>query len=265
MPGNVVFTLRRASWWRNQMETFPALLALCAGNSPVTGEFPSQKPVTRSFDVFFDLCLNKRLSKQSWRWWFETPSRSLWRHRNVIDFPFSTEASDSEEAGSPVPGIIFLLVLVCIVVACIVRSCRKKLNKLCCQPKVDQTPQTASALSGDISTISQGYNYQNHVIMANGRPVLAHMYTWAVSSGSRGDMGYENPPKNGTVGDGTSETGAQSDTVVAGISEGCHPQMYLSNSTPAVEVERAQVHLQEWADPFPADRPSGICEPIWSQ
>ena len=39
-------------WWRHQMETFSALLALCAGNSPVTGEFPSQRPVTRSFDVF---------------------------------------------------------------------------------------------------------------------------------------------------------------------------------------------------------------------
>ena len=28
------------SWWRHQMETFSALLALCAGNSPVPGEFP---------------------------------------------------------------------------------------------------------------------------------------------------------------------------------------------------------------------------------
>ena len=46
------------------METFSALLALYA----VTGEFPSQKPVTRSFDVFFDLRLNKRLSKQSILW-----------------------------------------------------------------------------------------------------------------------------------------------------------------------------------------------------
>ena len=64
------------------METFPALLAICAGNSPVTGEFPTQKPVTRIFDVFFDLCLNKRLSKQSWGWWFETLSYLLWRHRN---------------------------------------------------------------------------------------------------------------------------------------------------------------------------------------
>ena len=54
---------------------------LC-GEFIVTGEFPSQRPVTRSFDVFFDLRLNKRLSKQSWGWWFETPSRSWWRHCN---------------------------------------------------------------------------------------------------------------------------------------------------------------------------------------
>ena len=45
------------------METFSTLLALCAGNSPVTGEFPVQMSVTMSFDVFFDLRLNKRLSK----------------------------------------------------------------------------------------------------------------------------------------------------------------------------------------------------------
>ena len=68
------------AWWRHQMKTFSALLALCAGNSPVTGEFPAQRPVMRGFDVFFDLRLNKRLSKQSWSWCFETPSRSLWRH-----------------------------------------------------------------------------------------------------------------------------------------------------------------------------------------
>ena len=58
-----------------------ALLALCAGNSPVTGEFPSPRPVTGSFDIFFDLRLNKRLRKQSWGWWFETTSRLIWRHR----------------------------------------------------------------------------------------------------------------------------------------------------------------------------------------
>ena len=67
--------------WRHQMETFSALLAICAGNSP-PGEFPTQRPVTRSFDVYFDLSPNKRLSEQSWGWWFETPSRPLWRHRN---------------------------------------------------------------------------------------------------------------------------------------------------------------------------------------
>ena len=50
------------SWWRHQMETFSASLILCVGNSPVTGEFPSQRTVARSFNVFFDLRLNKRLS-----------------------------------------------------------------------------------------------------------------------------------------------------------------------------------------------------------
>ena len=45
-------------------------------------EFPKQRPVTRSFDVFFDLRLNKRLSKQPWGWWFETLSWPLWRHCN---------------------------------------------------------------------------------------------------------------------------------------------------------------------------------------
>ena len=55
-------------WWRHQIETFSALLAICEGNSSVT--------------VFFDLRMNKRLSKQSWDWWFETPSLPLWRHCN---------------------------------------------------------------------------------------------------------------------------------------------------------------------------------------
>ena len=48
------------------METFSALLAICAGNSPVPGEFPTQRPVTRSFDVFFDLRPNKRLRLVIW-------------------------------------------------------------------------------------------------------------------------------------------------------------------------------------------------------
>ena len=65
-----------STWWRHQMETFSALLVLCAGNSPIAGEFPSQRPVTRSFDVFSDLRLNKR------GWWYGTPSCPLWRHCN---------------------------------------------------------------------------------------------------------------------------------------------------------------------------------------
>ena len=50
------------------------------------GESTAQRPVTRNFDVFFDLRLNKLLSKQSWSWWFETPSRPLWRHRYEMSF-----------------------------------------------------------------------------------------------------------------------------------------------------------------------------------
>ena len=68
------------------METFSALLATGAGNTPVPGEFPAQRPVTRSFDVFFDLRPNKRLSKQWWGWWFQTPSSPLWRHCNGISY-----------------------------------------------------------------------------------------------------------------------------------------------------------------------------------
>ena len=57
---------------------------LCVGKSPVTGEFSALRPATRSFYMFSLICaLNKRLSKQSWGWWFETQSRSLWRHCNV--------------------------------------------------------------------------------------------------------------------------------------------------------------------------------------
>ena len=63
----------RLEWWRHQMETFSALLAICVGNSPVPGEYPAQRPVTRSFDVFFDLHLNKRFSRHPWGWWFEMP------------------------------------------------------------------------------------------------------------------------------------------------------------------------------------------------
>ena len=50
---------------------------------PLCGEFPTERPVTRSFHVSFDLRLNKRLSKQQWGWWFEAPSWSLWLQCNA--------------------------------------------------------------------------------------------------------------------------------------------------------------------------------------
>ena len=65
------------------METFSTLLTLSAENSRVTREFSSQRPVTRSFDIFFGL--NKRLSTQTIHRWFETKSRWLWRHWNVFE------------------------------------------------------------------------------------------------------------------------------------------------------------------------------------
>ena len=68
--------------WKHFPRYWP-FTGLCTGNSPGTGEFPVQRPVKRNFDVFFDPRLNKRLGKQSWGWWFETPSCPLWRHCNA--------------------------------------------------------------------------------------------------------------------------------------------------------------------------------------
>ena len=75
-------TTAKITWDVIKWKHFPRYWQNCAGNSPGTGEFPAQRPVKWSFDVFFDLGLDKRVSKQSWRWWFETPSRPLWRHCN---------------------------------------------------------------------------------------------------------------------------------------------------------------------------------------
>ena len=91
--------LSHFTWWRHQMETFSAVLSLCAGNSPVSGEFPAQRPVTRSFDLFFDLCLNNRLSKQLWGWWFETPSCPLWRHCNHLQIIHLLDNVPSNKSG----------------------------------------------------------------------------------------------------------------------------------------------------------------------
>ena len=66
--------------------TFSALLAICAGNSPVSGELPSQRPVTRSFDVYFDLRLDERLSKHSLGWWLETPHYDVRVMYNTLMF-----------------------------------------------------------------------------------------------------------------------------------------------------------------------------------
>ena len=72
------------SWWRHQMETFPALLAHCAGNSPIPVDSP-HKGQWRGALMFSLICAhNKRLSKEPWGWWFKTPSGSLWRHCNVL-------------------------------------------------------------------------------------------------------------------------------------------------------------------------------------
>ena len=81
-------------WQEKKRQNSTALLSLCAGNSPDTGEFPAKRPVTRSFDVFFDLRLNKRLSKISWGWWFETPSHPLWRHCNGFSVQMSNNAKN---------------------------------------------------------------------------------------------------------------------------------------------------------------------------
>ena len=78
-------------------------------NSPVTGEFPSQRPVRRSFDVFFDQCLNRRLSKQSWGWWFEIPTWSLWRHCNVY-------ALQQYMCYIPYHAVVYIYIYVCVYV-----------------------------------------------------------------------------------------------------------------------------------------------------
>ena len=77
-----VFTTAQFMMTSSNGNIFRVTGHLC-GNSPAPGEFATQRPVTRSFDVFFDLRLNNRLSKRSWGWWFETPSRPLWCHCNV--------------------------------------------------------------------------------------------------------------------------------------------------------------------------------------
>ena len=76
-------TLSHSTMTSSNGNIFRVTGPLC-GEFTGPGEFPTQRPVTRSFDVFFDLHLNKRLSKQPWGWWFETPSWSFWRQYNAL-------------------------------------------------------------------------------------------------------------------------------------------------------------------------------------
>ena len=75
------------------------------------GEFPTQRPVTRSFDVFSDQRLNKRLSKQPRGWWFETQSWSLWRHCNALKCHVRTVTKLMDCSQSNIP--IFLCQIYC--------------------------------------------------------------------------------------------------------------------------------------------------------
>ena len=86
LPGGIE---RYKPWCVIKWEHFPHYWSFVR-NSPVIGEFPTQRLVTRNFDVFFDLRLNKWVSKQWWCWWFETLSRPLWRHGNT--FIYHTES-----------------------------------------------------------------------------------------------------------------------------------------------------------------------------
>ena len=96
-PGRILKTR-----WRHQMEKISALLDLCAGNSPVNGEFPAQRPVTRSFEIFFDLRLNKRLSKPIAIW---EPHRAhyfiVMTFQDIIHLPQLCESYPFNDVISP--------------------------------------------------------------------------------------------------------------------------------------------------------------------
>ena len=85
---------------------FPRYWPFVHGNSPVTGEFPPQRPVTQRFDVFFDLCQNVQLSKQSYDWWFEMPLCPLWYH-GTADYQSLITRSDSQCYHSGASKLLF--------------------------------------------------------------------------------------------------------------------------------------------------------------
>ena len=82
---NAMLHMPLYSWWRRrQMEASFALLALCAENPPVTGKFPSQRPVTQGFD-FYSYSASEPTVQHTMETAgdFETPSHSLLCHCNV--------------------------------------------------------------------------------------------------------------------------------------------------------------------------------------
>ena len=114
---NMMLLCTSLPWWRYQMETFPRYWPFVRGihRSPVKS--PHKTP--RCFDVFFDLRLNKRLSKQSWGWWFMTPSHILWRHCNDEEWPCMpplpkmNEASFAKYFQSNSPWLFFTKIKLC--------------------------------------------------------------------------------------------------------------------------------------------------------
>ena len=145
-------------WWRHQVETFSVLLAICAGNSPVPGEFPTQRPVTRCFDFSFDLRLNGWwLSKQWWGWWFETLSWPSWRHYNDVNTCIwvSISIMTAFIYYCPVLGIS------CII--CIWRMCNASMVYPCnvmCQNRVGTNPLLAALdkYQADSGSLRHGYS-----------------------------------------------------------------------------------------------------------
>ena len=106
--------------WGHHGNGKPRMMTSSNGNifcvtGPLCGEFTgpvnshTQRSVTRSFDVFFDLRVNKRMSKQQWGWWFETPSWSLWRHRNDVSAMWETASSwtDTKMRYCNLPMLLF--------------------------------------------------------------------------------------------------------------------------------------------------------------
>ena len=86
MQRGVFFLLvaqRRFSWWRHQMETFSAILALCAGTLPVQVDSPHKAQWRGALMVSFICTWINNWVKKTRGWWFETPPWSLWRQCNV--------------------------------------------------------------------------------------------------------------------------------------------------------------------------------------